>query len=43
MGVRKSSSPVIISTGVETLPTRNSDEVFSHASGSSQNGLSKNE
>src|SRR5437660_2774366 len=41
IGVRRSSSPVISSVGVVTLPTYISDECASHWSGLSQNGASK--
>jgi DNA-binding NtrC family response regulator len=41
MGVRRSSSPVMISVGVFTLPTYIRGDCFSQACGSSQKGLSK--
>src|SRR5215470_1019372 len=41
IGVRRSSSPVINSVGVVTLPTYISDDCFNHWSGFSQNGASK--
>src|SRR5579863_7750557 len=40
MGVRRSSSPVMISVGVVTFLTYMSEDSLSHASGSSQYGLS---
>src|SRR5712691_2640667 len=41
IGVRRSSSPVISSVGVVTLPTYIRDECASHWSGLSQKGASK--
>src|SRR6185503_1055238 len=41
IGVRRSSSPVISSVGVFTLPTYASDDCLIHCSGFSQNGASK--
>src|SRR5205814_9867654 len=41
IGVRRSSTPVISSVGVVTLPTDMSDECASQSVGSSQNGFLK--
>src|SRR5450755_1507696 len=42
MGVRRSSSPVMMSVGVFTLPTCIRDDCSSQSVGSSQNGFLKN-